>query len=174
MRAPPSLAAATSSSDEDQVAFRDGIRYVARLTATDLRRSPGESFAGVRRRLSGDGRFRRDRSGSGAIAGAARRQAIDPARPACAAGTRGMGRSRSAEPRGCAHQCGPGARSLGASVRRPLSTSVTPGSCPGGSRPTAASSGRRFAASSTPPVSRSIQLLSDHRDGDLEAIWRGR
>jgi len=66
------LAAATSSSDdEDQVAFRDGIRYVARLTATDpaslarreLRWRPDAAYLVT-------GGFRGHRPGGGALVGA--------------------------------------------------------------------------------------------------------
>jgi acyl transferase domain-containing protein len=167
--------AISSSDDEDQVAFRDGVRYVARLTATDasslakreLRWRPDAAylvtggFGGigleVARWMVRHGARRLILLGRHALPARAEWAAIDPQSPEAA-------RIKAVLE----------LEALGASIE---TAPVDVGDARQLSEWLAAYSRER-----RPPIRGVIhaagvtqyQLLSDHRDGDLEAIWRGK
>ena len=169
------VAACSMLDDEDQVAFRDGERYVARLTTTDA-----SSLARREFRLRPDGAYLLTGGFGGIGLEVARWMARQGARRLILLGRHALP-SRDAwaavDPRS-----DEGAR-IGAVLElEALGASIETAAVDVGDARQLTEWFAAYRREQRPPIRGVIhaagvtqyQLLSDHRDGDLEAVWRGK
>ena len=169
------LAASASADDEDQVAFRDGVRFVARLTATDPSTLARREF-----RWRPDGAYLLTGGFGGIGLETARWMVRHGARRLILLGRHALP-SRAAwgavDP-----QSAEAARISAVLELESLGASVEAAAVDVGDARQLSDWFAAYRREQRPAIRGVIhaagvtqyQLLSDHRDGDLDAVWRGK